>query len=239
MIPAFPGATGAQAKRPLWGVVMSVTAFDAIPADDPAALRTLNFLRQNKDPGGLHYNLGYSNGVWPYMSACVALWHARVGEFDEAWRVLRAFAAHASPTACWYEEQERRGVGGYGDPAATFVHLTRKLLVWDQGDDLYICPGLPPDLMAAGKGLSLQGAPTTWGKCSFTLRWHQGGATAEIQLPKDRRPARIRVCLAPDAATPWQALEVTGAKSHARQGRDVVLTSPQEKVTIRAGTQRG
>ena len=71
MLPSFPGATGPIRKRQLWGVVMSVSTFDAIPPDDPAAVETLRFL-QNNLSGGLHLNLGYSHGVWPYLSAEVA-----------------------------------------------------------------------------------------------------------------------------------------------------------------------
>ncbi|MBM4089247.1 MAG: hypothetical protein FJ276_07430 [Planctomycetes bacterium] len=132
MLPSFPGATGPQRTRPLWGVVMSVTAFDAIEPNDPAALRTLRFLQQNLH-GGLHLNLGYSNGVWPYLSAEVALWHLRLGETEEAWRILRAMVDRASSTGCWYEEIEHQPPRGHGDPAdvwaaAEMVFLTRELL---------------------------------------------------------------------------------------------------------------
>jgi len=133
MLVSFPGATGSQRTRPLWGVVMSVSAFDAIPPDDPAALRTLRFLQKNLY-GGLHLNLGYSRGVWPYLSAEVALWHLRLGEADEAWRILRAIAARASSTVCWYEEIEHQPPRGHGDPAdvwaaAELVYLASQLLL--------------------------------------------------------------------------------------------------------------
>lgn len=116
MLPAFPGAADPQRTRPLWGVVMSVSAFDAIPPDDPAAVRTLRYLQENLH-GGLHLNLGYSQGVWPYLSAEVALWHLRLGETEEAWRILRAMADRASATVCWYEEIEHQPERGHGDPA--------------------------------------------------------------------------------------------------------------------------
>ncbi len=133
MLPSFPGATGANRTRPLWGVVMSVSAFDAIPASDPAAVKTLRFMQTNLY-GGLHLNLGYSGGVWPYLSAEVALWHLRLGEADEAWRILRAMVDRASSTVCWYEEIDQQSPRGYGDPAdvwaaAEMVYLARQLLL--------------------------------------------------------------------------------------------------------------
>jgi hypothetical protein len=131
MLPAFPGAAGDQRFRPLWGVVMSVSAFDAIPANDPAAVRTLRFLQTNLY-GGLHLNLGYSRGVWPYLSAEVALWHLRLGEIDEAWRIFRAMVNRASSTVCWYEEIDHQPPRGHCDPAdvwaaAETVYLGRQL----------------------------------------------------------------------------------------------------------------
>lgn len=131
MLPAVPGATGNQRLRPLWGVVMSVSAFAAIPPNDPAALNTLRFIQTNLHHG-LHLNLGYSRGVWPYLSAEVALWHLRLGETGEARRILRAMADRASSTACWYEEIDHHPPGGHGDPAdvwaaAEMVYLAHQL----------------------------------------------------------------------------------------------------------------
>ena len=136
MLPSFPGATGPSSRRQLWGVVMSVSAFDAIPPDDPTAVETLRFLESNR-LGGLHLNLGYSHGVWPYLSAEVALWHLRLGETKEAWRILQAIVDRASTTACWYEEIDRQPPSGCGDPAdvwaaAEMVYLSRQLLLADQ-----------------------------------------------------------------------------------------------------------
>jgi len=133
MLPSFPGATGSNRLRPLWGVVMSVSAFDAIRPDDPAAVQTLRFL-QNNLHDGLHLNLGYSRGVWPYLSAEVALWHLRLGETKEAWRILQAMVDRASTTVCWYEEIERQPPQGCGDPAdvwaaAETVYLASQLLL--------------------------------------------------------------------------------------------------------------
>jgi hypothetical protein len=136
MLSSFPGAIGAERTRPLWGVVMSVSAFNVISPNDPAALRTLRLLQKNLY-GGLHLNLGYSGGVWPYMSAEVALWHLRLGETGEAWRILKAMAERASSTACWYEEIEHQPPRGHGDPAdvwaaAEMVYLAHQLLLAGQ-----------------------------------------------------------------------------------------------------------
>jgi hypothetical protein len=133
LLSSFPGAEGAQRMRPLWGVVMSVSAFDAVAPNDAAAVKTLRFLQKNLHDG-LHLNLGYSRGVWPYLSAEVAQWHLRLGETDEAWRILNAIVDRASSTVCWYEEIDHDPPRGFGDPAdvwaaAEVVYLTHTLLL--------------------------------------------------------------------------------------------------------------
>ena len=102
--------------------------FRVLRSGDEASLE--KFLQQHLE-GGLHLNVGYSRGVWPYLSAEVALWHLRLGERDEAWRILRAIVDRASTTVCWYEEIEPGR--GHGDPAdvwaaAELVYLAAELL---------------------------------------------------------------------------------------------------------------
>jgi hypothetical protein len=236
MLPSFPGATGSHRTRPLWGVVMSVSAFDAIPPDDPAAVRTLRFLQANLY-GGLHLNLGYSRGVWPYLSAEAALWHLRRGESEEAWRILQAVVDRASSTVCWYEEIEHDPPRGFGDPAdvwaaAETVFLTRQLLLRSQDDTLWLCSGLPPTAMSPGRRVGAQELPTPWGRCSFELRFGEQTIAAEIRLSGEHRPARLRVTLAPALETCWQRIDVSGARSHQRDRRELVLDAPEPLARI-------
>ena len=72
-----------------------------------------------------------------YLSAEVALWHLRLGETKEAWRILQAMVDRASSTVCWYEEIGHQPPVAYGDPAdvwaaAETVFLTRQLLLAEQ-----------------------------------------------------------------------------------------------------------
>lgn len=236
LIPAFPGAQGAARTRPLWGVVMSATAFDEIPSDDPAAVETLRFLQRNLH-GGLHLNLGYSRGVWPYLSAEVALWHARLGECDEAWRILTAIAHRASTTVCWYEEIEHDPPKGFGDPAdvwaaAEMVYLTRQLLVVEQGDELRLAAGLPAACWAAGSSVSVRNVPTRWGACSFVLQSQASAVSIDVTLPSADRPKRLRVWLGPPAADSMTTLRVTGAAAHQQEARALVVEAPQPSLHI-------
>lgn len=237
MVPAFPGATGAERSRPLWGVVMSVTAFDAIPWADPAAVRTLRFLQTNLS-GGLHLNLGYSRGTWPYLSAETALWHLRLGEPEEAWRILGAMVARASSTVCWYEEIESQPPRGHGDSAdvwaaAECVFLTRQLLAHQEDETLHLATGLPAGWMSPGPALAAEQLPTGWGRVSFALRYAEETMQSEIRLPATDRPKQIRLCVAPPGALGWEVVRVEGAGTSRREGRDLVLSEPASEVRVR------
>lgn len=233
-LPAFAGAEGEARFKSLWGVVMSVTTFGSIPPDDPAAVATLRFL-QNSKRDGLHRFLGYSNGTWPYLSAEVAQWHILLGEYEEAWTILKPITERASPTACWYEEFAEAGCGDPCDiwSAAEQVYLSRLLLVCPKGDDLLLCAGLPSAYMAPGKQAGATDMPLPGGgRCSFSLAFESGRAKAEVSLTGAKRPARLRVWLLPTEASAEPEVKVTGAGVWKRQGREVILEQPSDKVTI-------
>jgi hypothetical protein len=99
----------------------------------PKGAHTLELLSL-ADRNNVNFEGFYSRGVWPYLSAEVALWHLRLGETNEAWRILRALVDRASSTACWYEEIDHQPQRGHGDPAdvwaaAETVYLARQLLL--------------------------------------------------------------------------------------------------------------
>ena len=84
------GCDGFRAAAQLWGVVMSVSAFNVIsPMIRPQCGRCDSCRTILRRPA---FEPGYSGGVWPYLSAEVALWHLRLGETGEAWRILKAMA---------------------------------------------------------------------------------------------------------------------------------------------------
>jgi hypothetical protein len=218
-------------------VVMSVSAFGAIPPDDPAAVGTLRFLQTNLY-GGLHLNLGYSRGTWPYLSAETALWHLQRGESGEAWRILHAIVDRASTTVCWYEEIDHQPPRGHGDPAdvwaaAECVFLTCQLLAHPRGETLHLASGLPAEWMRAGKELKAQHLPTPWGECSFALRFFEAALLADLTLPAGQRPKQVHLCVAESAAASWTDVQVEGAASHRREGRDLVLQEPARQVRVK------
>ena len=233
-LPAFAGAEGEARFKSLWGVVMSVTTFGSIPPDDPAAVATLRFL-QNSKRDGLHRFLGYSNGTWPYLSAEVAQWHMLLGEYEEAWTILKAITERASPTACWYEEFAEAGCCDPCDiwSAAEQVYLSRLLLVCPKGDDLLLCAGLPVEFMAPGKKMGAKELPLPGGgTCSFSLVFAEEGATADVSFTEGKQPKRLKIWLLSSEKGPKPEVRLSGAVSWKCQGRELILENPSTKVKV-------
>jgi hypothetical protein len=233
-LPAYAGAVGDARFKSLWGVVMSVTAFDAIPYNAPAAVATLRFLQNNKQDG-LHKHLGYSNGAWPYLSAEVAQWHMLLGEYEEAWTILKAITGRASSTACWYEEFAEAGCGDPCDiwSAAEQVYLSRLLMMLPKGDDLLLCAGLPVEFMAPGKKMGAKELPLPGGgTCSFSLAFAEESATADVYFTQGKQPKRLRIWLLGSEKGPKPEVRLSGAVSWKCQGRELILENPDTKVKV-------
>lgn len=236
IISAFPGADGDKATHALWGIVMGVHPFGVLAPRDPLALGTLRFLQSTKEHG-LHHNLGYSKGVWPYLSADIGHWHLRLGEFDEARSVFEGMLNYASPTLGWYEEIETKPPKGYGfipDVWATSesVHLLRELLVFDTGETLRLLPAVPADWLRPGKKLEIKEAPTKFGICSFKIECTDKGITAEIESPTEQSPSELFVRLLPDSRSKVRHLDVHGGTSYAIDGCFIRITAPSKEVHI-------
>ena len=227
VVSPFPGARPDEDTwRHLWGTIEGVYPFSQLSADDPIVLGTLRFLQSHKE-GGLHLSPGYSHGVWPYMSAAVAHWHLRLGEFDEAFRIQQAILDYGSPTWGWYEEFEQNPPRGYADipdvwSTCELLLLTRELLVLEKGDSLLLAPAIPNSWTEPGKKLSMSNAPTQFGPVSYDCTWSDGHAETTIRVTSTSAPKSIRLKLVPEGTR--ASVKVVGAKLESVEGRFVNLT---------------
>jgi hypothetical protein len=239
VVPSLPGAGLDHALKHLWGTVEGVYPFGQVGVDDPLVLGTLRFLQAHQEEG-LHLNLGYSEGVWPYMSAALAHWHLRLGEFDEAFRIQQAILDHASPTWGWYEEVEieHNPPKGYADipdvwSTCELLLLTRELLLLEKGDSLLLAPAIPNSWTQTGKKLSVNMAPTLFGPVSYNCEWADGRAEATIRVTPASAPKSIRLKLLPEGTQ--AKVKVTGAALESVEGRFVNLVNLNAE-TIRVET---
>ncbi len=80
---------------------------------------------------------------------------------------------------------------------AYFLEQTRLMLLQERRNELWLAPLIPSSWLAAGKTVSVQHAPTRFGRVSYRLASHldSGYVEAEITCPADSPPARLVLAL--------------------------------------------
>jgi hypothetical protein len=111
----------------------------------------------------------------------------------EALLVLYAGMAHQYTRGNWLAPETRRFVKGgesapYSVPAQLFAPLmTRWILVFEEleAQRLWLAKAIPRAWLTDGKVTRVNGAPTRWGRVSYTLvsQLERGTITATLQLP--------------------------------------------------------
>ena len=111
----------------------------------------------------------------------------------EALLVLYAGMAHQYTRGNWLAPETRRFVKGgesapYSVPAQLFAPLmTRWILVFEEleAQRLWLAKAIPRAWLTDGKVTRVKGAPTRWGRVSYTLvsQVERGTITANLQLP--------------------------------------------------------
>src|SRR5215467_1512116 len=111
----------------------------------------------------------------------------------EALLLTYSVMAHQYTRGTWTAPETRNLLGDgnaapYCTPAQLVVELmTRWLLVFEdsESETLWLGKGIPRDWLASGKTVKVKGAPTRWGRVSYSItsKLNQGEITAEVELP--------------------------------------------------------
>ena len=112
----------------------------------------------------------------------------------------------------------------------TIPLLVRWMLVLEDSDEdrLYFAKGVPRAWVASGKEISIEGAPTRWGRASLKMKANPGekSINATIELARAGAPKELELKLRLPAASKLQSASVNGkeAKIGGKQN-DVVMIS--------------
>lgn len=197
-LPAVPG----EAER--WTFATAVTAVWPAPvlADEGSQLdATLAYLERHAVehlPGGLD---GRSPVVEVPLACRYALARLARGEREQAVAAFAsianaASAAGAFPQGIELGARKARGPMPSAEAAAGYVLLLREMLVSERGEELHLCSCVPRAWLS--EGLSVQGAPTRFGRVSFRARLADGGAKLVVEPEFHwRRPPEAVVVHAP------------------------------------------
>lgn len=155
---------------------------------------------------------------------------------DEIPAALRAFwnayAASIYPdAACFAEWIPRLGQGGgpvyKTSDEARFVIWLRELLLWEDGDELWLARGAPRAWLEAGKSFEISRAPTRFGKAGFRIESGEGARSirATVDLPARDPPRRVWLRLRhPEGKRPRRVSILAGeAPAERILGEDILL----------------
>jgi len=100
-------------------------------------------------------------------------------------------------TQCFAEWARRFGVGGgpvyKTSDESRFVIWLRKLLVWENGDQLWFARATPQEWLQDGKTIRIEKAKTIFGTVSMVIRSEvsKGRILAQVSLPKLNSPTEV------------------------------------------------
>ena len=99
----------------------------------------------------------------------------------------------------------------------TIPLLVRWMLVLEDSDEerLYFGKGLPREWVASGEEIRIEGAPTRWGRVSFTMKADVGkqAVHANVQLARAGRPEEVQVKVRLSKKHALKAATVNGEKA--------------------------
>ncbi len=139
----------------------------------------------------------------------------RLDRIEEYLLFLYAHRYQAHTRGSWTAGEVAGITGGmplFCMPAQMTVPLLlRWMLVFDQGDELFLARAVPRDWLASGEPIEIADAPTPWGRVGLSLRAEAGERliTAEVVLPPSR-PKAIWLTLRAPAGTRLKDVKVAG-----------------------------
>jgi hypothetical protein len=117
----------------------------------------------------------------------------------------------------------------------TIPLLARWMLVLEDSDEdcLYFARGVPRDWVASGRPISIEQAPTRWGRVSMRLSARPDGKSvaASVTIARPGTPSKIQVKLRVPKRTPLRNVTVNGRPAEIT-GRD------RDTVVIATGSQK-
>ncbi|MEY2987744.1 MAG: hypothetical protein RJB13_1265 [Pseudomonadota bacterium] len=153
----------------------------------PWLVPTLNYVLDNHFHKGLFFQSIFHTGLNPYLTAQVARVLLRL-EDPRALTLLESISRAASPTVTWPEAINPlthggcMGDGDHGWAAAEFCNLIRQFVVLEDARGVVLFSGIQPQWMTVGKTMSIDDAPTSFGRVSASVEFTGNGLKARWSL---------------------------------------------------------
>jgi hypothetical protein len=210
------GYVGCLRALDRWGFADEVAEVLAATSDRPMSAAELVAL-------GEHWRLSRDEALVELLSGALAAGVRRLGRRrpgrtaigERPWRIagLHAAAAVLDGTGQRDAAASVRARAERLDPEPTpaptgfeVLDQVRAHLVDEAGDGLALCPRWPAEWN--GQGLEVHGAPTTWGRLSYGVRWH--GERPALLWELDQWDETAVTLTAPGLDTGWSSREPRG-----------------------------
>ncbi len=174
------------------------------------------------------YNTGEMGGFLAYGHAYGLLRNDRIPEFL---LMLYALSAHQYTRGSWTAPETRlihpdRNAAPYCPPAQlTVPMLLRWALVWEDPneDELWLGRAAPREWLEAGKRISIEVAPTRFGKVGFSLAASAGLISGEVNLPAGCAKAQVLLRLRLPVGQTVATVLVDGKAAEWDSAREAVM----------------
>ncbi len=213
----FPAAPGRRMDSGAVGSICVDYPLQLVPPDDPAVMRTVDYLIENCFHDGGFFQDMIHSGVNIYLTLHIAQVLMRAG--DPRWMdMIRTCAGLASPTGQWPEAIHPQlktgcmGDGQHGWAAAEWVLFIRNAFVREEETDtLVVAAGLMPEWLKGEHKASFGPTLTAFGPVTVAAqKLASGELTLEVEGQWHQKPARIEV--APPGYKRHTLTEITDAR---------------------------
>lgn len=181
IIPASPY------RRPDSGAIGSIVCgypLRLLPVDDPALCGTIEYLLDECCVDDAFFQDMIHSGINPYLSLQLAQILRRMND-RRAHRILVRIGELASPTGQWPEAIHPATGGGcmgdgqHGWAAAEWVAYIRSMFVAEEGETLFLCTGIPIEVLRKGVVLRAESVRSTFG--IVTVEIERGDEAVEVR----------------------------------------------------------
>jgi len=148
---------------------------------------------------GWHYQGGLERTANVHLAA------DDVGPFLRTW--LNLYAVNILPTDEYvFNEHTTRGPPDKIYEEAAFLERFRNLLLWEEGNSLWIAKAAPRDWFESGQTISVKNAPTHFGTVDYEINGNQ----ATLKIPDHTKLERVILRMRSPDGKPMSSVKVNG-----------------------------
>jgi len=215
-----------------WSNIKTIFPFPIVDKHDPRVLATMDRAEQTFVEGVCSWHVTYSyygqvkpETIHPYMSTYITQTRLALGETSKVIEQFKAMLAHTTsthgfPEGVYYEHRLAWNdtlPHIYGH--ATYMILLRRMMIYEEGRDLHLCLGAPPEWLF--NGVRIKRVLTEFGYLDMETSVEGQVLRVDLALPQRNVPEHIYFYIPEELA--GNRLTLHGEATPLIEGRKVLL----------------